>query len=145
MKTNCVACCLLLVVLSGCVLAETPARVKGAVTDPSGARISGARILIRPSDNPHEGIPDQRLVADSNGEFAVDLLPGLYDVVLTANGFETITEKLKVRAGERIELNRMMKISNVLPDDFGPSSFIATITSDVPDRISEPVTKKHKK
>lgn len=145
MKTNRTAGCLLLLILSGYVLAETPAGVKGTVTDPSGARISGARILIRSNDNLRERIPDRRLVADSNGEFAVDLLPGLYDLVLRANGFETIAEKLKVRMGERIEFNRMMKISNVTPDDFGPWPRIATITSEVPDQISEPVIKKHKK
>jgi hypothetical protein len=135
MKTNRIVFCLLLLVFSGCVRAETPAGFKGTVTDESGARIPGATVVIRHKGNLRESIPDRNLVTDESGEFAIELLPGFYDVLLMAHGFEPIVEKLEIKTGEHIVFTRKMQVyPEEIVDDL-PEAMLQTTTSEVPDQI----------
>jgi hypothetical protein len=62
------------------------ATLSGAVTDPSGAAIVGAQISVT---NRATGV-NRAVVTDSAGFYsAPNLLPGSYDVTISATGFAT--------------------------------------------------------
>ena len=170
MKTNYIASGLLLLVFSACGLAETPTGLRGTVTDPSGAVIPGARIMIRYHDlcrDQNESIPDRSVTANQAGEFAVNLQSGIYDVVVMANAFEPIAETVRILPGEQLVFTRRLGISSYAnlrcdgkvqsspivpatsgvpdqtPDEFPSEGPVQATTSEVPDQI--PVTSRKKK
>jgi hypothetical protein len=62
--------------------------ISGTLTDPSGAIVPGATVVVRET---HTGTTN-RTTSDSAGEYVVPfLLPGDYTVTATASGFETVT------------------------------------------------------
>jgi hypothetical protein len=62
--------------------------ISGAVTDPSGASIPGAQIVVK---EVHTGTVN-RTKSDAAGQYVVPfLLPGDYTITATATGFETLT------------------------------------------------------
>ena len=75
-----------------CVLQDGRAQefrgtISGAVTDPSGAVIPGARIVVKESRTGRA-----RTKSDAAGQYVVPfLLPGDYAITATAQGFETLT------------------------------------------------------
>lgn len=84
--------------------------ISGAVTDPSGAVIPGAQVVVKEI---HTGTVN-RTKSDAAGQYVVPfLLPGDYTVTATAQGFETLT-----RSGVTLEsqahpiVNLGMKVGN---------------------------------
>ncbi len=70
--------------------AQNTGSITGTVTDPSGAAISGASVLITNADH---GI-NRQTTTNSAGEYNESALPqGKYDVVVTANGFKKFQAK----------------------------------------------------
>src|SRR5271154_2817642 len=63
------------------------ATIGGTVTDPTGASIAGAMVIVQ---NPATGIRHQ-VETNSSGVFSVpQLQPGAYTVTVSKDGFETV-------------------------------------------------------
>jgi len=62
--------------------------LRGVVQDPSGGRVVGARVVVRLTGSPSRARQRQTIA----GEFRIDgLLPGPYEVAVTAKGFADAT------------------------------------------------------
>jgi len=67
------------------VLAQESASITGTVTDPTGATIAGAQVVVA---SPERGI-NRTTQTNGDGEYAVTALPpGSYHVTITAPGFK---------------------------------------------------------
>ncbi len=90
---------LLLAVCASTALAQTVSGVTGTVTDPTGAIVSGAQVLIT---NVGENTT-VRTVTSSAGTYTEEgLLPGRYSITVTAPGFEkTIKNDVNVEVTVR--------------------------------------------
>lgn len=84
------------------------ATLSGTVTDPSGAAIPSAQISIK---NTATGVTTS-ITADSSGLYsAPNLLPGTYDVTVTASGFATqIESNITLAVGQQQSLNITLKV-----------------------------------
>lgn len=87
--------CLIVVVLmlvfsfSGPVQAKVAAGISGIVTDPSGAVVSGATILVKATET---GLVQTRQ-SNEDGFYAfIDLPPGHYDIEASKTGFTTLRQ-----------------------------------------------------
>src|SRR6202142_672617 len=81
-----------LILLSAVTFAQTggTGSIKGTVTDPSGALITGATVT---AVNVATGVPTVAVTTDA-GVFVLSLLqPGTYTVTVTGAGFETLTQQ----------------------------------------------------
>src|SRR6266581_4641400 len=77
---------LLLLVFTVASFAQTTAKILGTVTDPSGAAVVGAQIIVK---NPASGI-ERTTQTSSTGAYEVPALPpGVYSVQVQMSGFET--------------------------------------------------------
>ncbi len=86
-----VVLCLLLAGLFGServASAQRMVTVTGAVTDPSGARVPAATVQIRPAGQPADASTTRNTTSDSNGKFSIAVPAGVYDLVITAEGFD---------------------------------------------------------
>jgi hypothetical protein len=84
---------LLIVVLTGCLLSlpamaqSTAGRILGSITDPSGASVAGATIII--TDVQRGTV--RTLTTDDAGDYAApDLTPGTYKIHVEAKGFKSV-------------------------------------------------------
>ena len=78
----------LLLPLLASAWAQPAPSLRGTVTDPTGARISGAVIQLRGPAR------EQRAVTDHTGEYAFpSLVPGKYQVRITAKGFTAVQKR----------------------------------------------------
>jgi hypothetical protein len=81
---------LVLFALTGGALAQSTGTISGIVTDPTGAVIPGAQIVIKSTQTGLE----RKLVSDASGNYvAASLQPGNYTVLATAAGFSNFTVK----------------------------------------------------
>ena len=90
------------------------AMLKGKILDPNRAAIQGADVWVIKA-----GLPSSTTVTDRNGEFAISLAPGDYQVRITAEGFAEATETVALKDDTK-------PIEVVLA--VGPSSAVVTIT-----------------
>lgn len=102
--------------LSSATYAQSSATgtLKGAVTDPAGAVITGALIQIvywGRSDRGKTPEKDQAVYTDINGEFKFELAPGIYDVFISAVAFSPVTKQVKLDAGKETVFNAKLKLS----------------------------------
>ncbi len=81
--------------------AETPSpkttksmSFSGVVTDPSGALVQRAAVHIAATD----GSLTRDLVTNASGRFSLPVLPGTYDMVITAPGFDPFFKEVRVGA-----------------------------------------------
>src|ERR1700690_1444104 len=99
-----------LILLSAVTFAQTggTGSIKGTVTDPSGALITGATVT---AINVATGIPTVAVTTDA-GVFVLSLLqPGTYTVTITGAGFETLTQQqLIVDALATVTLNPTLQM-----------------------------------
>src|ERR1035441_7583909 len=86
-----------------------PGRIAGAVKDPSGAVVTGAKVE---AINIASGVR-KSLVTNLTGRFVLDGLPaGVYEVTAAFNGFEiAILHHLSVAAGAETAANITLKIA----------------------------------
>ena len=90
-------------------LAQTSnATVDGLITDPKGAVVAGARVVLTSKDTSQAST----FVSDSNGLYTFrNVLPGTYQLAVTALGFgQYVQEGILVRIGYPIRLNIEMKL-----------------------------------
>jgi len=87
------------------------ATLSGLITDPSGAGIPSANVSIK-----NVGTGEVREVPTNGDGFysAPNLLPGIYDVTITAQGFNKIVQKeITLTVGAQQALNLSLKVGQV--------------------------------
>lgn len=101
---------------------EFRATVSGTVTDPSGAVIPAATVLVREIETG----TISRTTSDNAGQYVVPfLLPGNYTITVTANGFETLTRTgITLQAQEHPIIDLALKV--------GAGSQTVTVTGATP-------------
>jgi hypothetical protein len=104
--------------------------ISGVVTDPSRAAISGATVALKSFDT--------RIVrtvkANAEGFYAApNLVPGQYEVTVSAAGFESQISRIALTTGEEAELNFGLRIGSVdqTVEVSGPAEGIQLSTSAV--------------
>src|SRR5262249_37756203 len=86
------------------------ATLSGVVSDPQGAAIPGARIVARNGANGTTG----QSTADATGSWAVpNLIPGDYQITITADGFSSAVARITLSVGEKRELNVALSVGQV--------------------------------
>ncbi|MCU1314357.1 MAG: TonB-dependent receptor plug [Acidobacteriaceae bacterium] len=88
------------------------ATLSGTVTDVSGARVSGAKIGIQ---NIETGVQREIVTSDSASFYsAPNLLPGTYDITVTAAGFSTyVRTGVSLTVGSTTTLNIALQVGSV--------------------------------
>ncbi len=86
----------------------TGATLSGTITDPSGGTITGAMVSVR---NTATGV-SRDATSDSAGLYTVsNLVPGDYEVRITATGFSTtVQSNLSLAVGQQQQLNFSLKV-----------------------------------
>src|SRR5712675_3693544 len=84
------------------------ATLSGTISDPSGAVVAGAQVSIA---NRETGVT-RAVTTDAGGLYsAPNLLPGAYDVTVTATGFSTTKQTdIALAVGAQATLNVSLKI-----------------------------------
>lgn len=100
---------LFLLLDSCCVGQEITATILGTVTDPSGAVVAGATIIVTNAD---QGIVARRLITSRNGDYVVPLLPiGHYAVSVEAAGFKTSLQTgIELNVNDRRAVNFVLQV-----------------------------------
>lgn len=82
--------------------------IVGTVTDPSGAIIPGATVVLKSAGTN----ASQSIVTGSGGNFSfVNLNPSLYDVTVTKDGFDSLTQTgVNVQVGGVVRLDMALKL-----------------------------------
>lgn len=110
MKSRVLVCMMLLLSLSLSLPAQqtvNAAGLTGTVTDPSGQPVSGATVSMRNLDRNQT----QDTVTDENGRFRFQILQvGDYEMSVTAGGFATINQKLRLNVGSALDVPVRMHI-----------------------------------
>jgi len=85
--------------------------IVGVVTDTSGAVVPGASVTVTSTST---GIA-KKAVTSSNGEYSVNyLIPGTYDLTVSANGFTTTQQKgIEVQLSQEASVNLQLKVGAV--------------------------------
>jgi Carboxypeptidase regulatory-like domain/TonB dependent receptor len=86
--------CFVALFMCGRLLAQNSnGALRGEIEDPSAARIAGAHITIESAGSSIS----REVIADNRGEFRIEgLLPGIYHVVVSANGFDPASSDVKI-------------------------------------------------
>jgi hypothetical protein len=85
--------------------------LKGTVTDPQGAVVSGATVT---ATQPERGTK-RTTTTDANGDYRLPgLLPAVYDITVERTGFQTMVQKgVTVNVGQVVNLDFHMKVTTV--------------------------------
>ncbi len=114
--------CLLLFATVPTFSQSTTGRILGSVTDPSGAGVAGAAVVIT---DVQRGTT-RAVATDASGDYAApDLQPGAYKVKAEAKGFKTV-ERINIV----IEVAQDVRVDVVLPP--GQVSETVVVTDEVP-------------
>ena len=116
-------CTVLAVIAPGAAFAqEFRGTISGAVTDPTGAVVPGAVVVVKEI---HTGTTNQTK-SDAAGQYVVPfLLPGDYSITVTMPGFKTLTRgPLTVQAQEHPIINLSLPV--------GDTSTSVTVSSNAP-------------
>jgi len=106
--------------------------LRGEVLDTSGARVAGARVMVQST----ESSINRETAADERGEFRIEgLLPGLYHVVVTANGFAEATADVKVAVSVVRDINVALK-PEIKRETVGVVGNASSITTEALDTAS---------
>jgi len=102
---------LMLVAFSSITFAQSTGTIRGIVTDPSGAVVSGAKVTVRNQATGFERV----IQTDSNGNYqAVALPPGAYRVEAVSQGFiSQAVNDLPLEVGRIVVQNIQLKIGDV--------------------------------
>lgn len=103
---------------------EAGGTIVGTVTDPSGAALADANVSIK---NVATGV-ERNLTTNVDGVYtAPNLIPGTYDIIITAPGFATtVVQGAGLLAGERREVSFTMKLGQV-------SDKVSVVSSEITD------------
>ena len=85
--------------------------VSGLVTDPNGALVPGAKVILR---NPATGTTQHTVTSGSGLYTFVSLNPGVYQVTATQTGFKTVTlEKITVSVDQVTQVNITLQVGAI--------------------------------
>lgn len=102
---------LALTMIVGSALAQTETgQIVGKVTDPNGAVVAGAKVLVKSVNTSRE------VAATSNeqGLYTVtSLQPGLYDVTVESGSFKPGTQRVQVTVGSKVSLPTQLALTDV--------------------------------
>jgi hypothetical protein len=110
-RSSCAAVAFFLLAFPALVSAQVDTGViSGAVTDPSGAAVPNAQVIIR-----NEGTAQsQQLLTDNHGLFvSLPLYAGAYSVQVSANGFKTSVQQVTLDVSQRVALNFVLDVGAV--------------------------------
>jgi Carboxypeptidase regulatory-like domain len=114
--------CLLLLVCGSSVQAQVSASLSGTVTDPSGALVSGATVIVKNDDTGAV----RTSVTNSTGQYLLPALPiGHYEVKVQKSGFAD-----EVRTGVNLVVGQDARVDLALR--LGTSSQELTVNADAP-------------
>lgn len=81
---------------------STPATITGQVTDAQGQPIAWATVMFTGASPPH---PDIAAVTDGQGQYLhTNLIPGIYTVLINAEGYPPHTQQVQAIAGQVVQL-----------------------------------------
>lgn len=82
-------------------------QISGTVTDPAGAIVPNAAVKVVRTDNQAERVTN----SSGAGDFTVsNLLPGEYNVTVTAQGFSTFEQKVVLTVGAKLGMDIKLEI-----------------------------------
>src|SRR5262245_53847777 len=82
--------------------------IAGAVTDPSGAVISGATVTVTNTATNHV---ERTVVTTGDGLFSATLLPpGEYSISVKAGGFKSLTQKVSVQLNQTTRADAILQV-----------------------------------
>src|SRR5919112_706133 len=85
-------------------------QITGRVTDPNGAVVPGAAVNVKSVETGAV----RNVTADEEGVYSVtNLLPGLYDVSVTAQNFAKSTQRVQVTVGARASLDTQLSVTAI--------------------------------
>jgi Carboxypeptidase regulatory-like domain len=92
----------------GPVFGQAPlAAIKGTITDPSGASVGEARLVVRQSETATQRETDTQ----ENGSYQIEGLdPGEYEMEVSSPGFGTALYRLSLRAGDHLTVNVPLEV-----------------------------------
>lgn len=98
----------MLFLFTGQLLAQTGAGIIfGNVSDPAGARVANAIVSVRSANG-----QASTAKTDRTGAFTLKgLPPGLYQLSVSANGFEVLTQEVDLIAGQNLKLDFSLAIA----------------------------------
>ena len=107
----CFACVAVSLTHPGSAHAQVPlAAITGTVTDPAGAIIADARLVVRQSETGMERSAEMQ----ENGSYQVESLdPGSYEMEVSRPGFGAASYRVTLRAGDRQTLNIKLEIGQL--------------------------------
>src|SRR5688572_4187085 len=102
MRTRIASVVVVLLIVASLTAQGVRSGIAGIVTDASGALLSGVTVTV-------DGPVSRSSVTDSQGAYAFNLPPGLYDVRFALPGFQTLARRITVIDGRiervNVELN----------------------------------------
>ena len=108
-----------LLFISGVYGQDFRGTIAGTVTDPNGAAVAGATVVVKNNDTNIS----KTTTTDGAGSYTVPFLaPGVYTITATGSGFKTATlEKVQVKVDDKLSLDFKMEIGasaevNILAD-----------------------------
>ena len=97
-----IATLFLLVLATGAAMAQETGQIGGTVTDPNGALVPGATVVVKSVGTGAE----RSVTTGSEAAYLVtNLQPGLYDVTVTGAGFGSTTQRAQVTVGGKVTLD----------------------------------------
>src|SRR5215468_12381159 len=90
----------ILLIGAGLALAQTETgQISGKVTDPSGAVVPGATVVVKSLATSRE----ITITSDSQGLYTISSLqPGLYEVTTSSSNFKPTTQRVQVTVGSKV-------------------------------------------
>ena len=100
-----------LILIASMAWAQDTASITGTVTDPSGAAIPNAQVVLRNSEH---GI-NRTGASNSSGDFLFASLPiGSYDLIVTAEGFKKYEAKgVVLRVADKARVNVGLEVGTI--------------------------------
>jgi len=108
---SCLITCALFVVVLNCYGQDkktSSGTLKGRIVDSAKAPIGKAFVLIH-----QRGAEDKIIYTDNLGYFAVELIPGFYDVFVTSIGFDPGCRKIEINANKPTTYNVTLTVSKI--------------------------------
>lgn len=74
--------------------------VSGRITNDDGNAVEGAVVVAAPLDPGAPAVPEIAIVSDANGRYQWPLRAGRHELTVVAEGYQRVSKKVAVRAGE---------------------------------------------
>jgi hypothetical protein len=74
--------------------------ITGRITNDDGNAVEGAAVVAASLDPSGPAIPELAIVSDANGRYQWPLRAGRYELTVVAEGYQRVSKKVAVSAGE---------------------------------------------